>query len=578
MINLWFWQTMLSGVAIAAGSRIASRAWRKLCRTQVSIELLVTVAITGALFLGEFVEAAAVAALFLLGERLEARALRRTRLALSSLVDLLPERATVLRDGVPVEVVPSEVCSGDVLPIREGTRVPADGAVLNGHAAIDESPITGESLPVEKVVGSTVFAGSINRNGTLWLRADRVGGETTLVRIVRRVEEAQEEKAGIERLIDSFARWYTPAAGVLAILAFLFTHHLEAALTLLVIACPGALVISTPAAVMAGIERAAQLGILIKGGAHLERAGAISILAFDKTGTLAEGRRRLTDVTPLQPAVGDPPELGAPWTPAQRDVLRWAAVAEAGSTHPIAQPIVMEATRFGGLPCVEPTRPRVGRGVEAACAAHLVAVGSLELMREMGVMVTPAAASTLREFGDDGKTAVVAAFDGEAIGVLAVADEQRESARPMLEQVRKAGIRRVAILTGDDSRTAGLLARRMGIREVHAGLLPEAKLDLVRRMQAEGGTVAMVGDGINDAPAMADADVGIAMGSGATGLAIDTADIVILKNDLRKIPEAIRIARATRRNMRQNIVIAMLTVAGLIGGVLAGSIHQEALR
>ena len=574
MINIWFWHALLSGVAVAAGYRIARRAWHKLRRLQISIELLVTVAITGALLLGEFTEAAAVAVLFVLGDRLESRALRRTRLALSRLVDLLPEKAIVLKDRVPIEVAPEDVRAGDILLIREGARVPADGEVLNGHAAIDESPITGESLPVEKFAGATVFAGSISRNGTLWLRADRVGGETTLARIVRRVEDAQVEKAAVERFIDSFARWYTPAAGALAVVAFLFTHHLETALTLLVIACPGALVIATPAAVMAGIGRAAQLGILIKGGAHLEKAGATSVLAFDKTGTLTEGRPRLTDVAPLHPALGDPYESGAPWTPAQQDILRWAAVAEAGSAHPIARPIVMEATRFGRLPCAEPARPRAGRGVEAACTDHAVAVGSLELMREIGVRVPPAAVSTLREFGEDGKTAVVMARDGRAMGVLAVADELRESARPMLEQLRNRGIGRIAILTGDDSRTASALARKLGIREVHAGLLPEAKLDLVRRMQTEGGTVAMVGDGINDAPAMAAADVGIAMGNGTASLAIDTADIVILNDDLRKIPEAIRIARATRRNMRQNIAIALLTVAGLMGGVLTGSIHM----
>lgn len=285
---------------------------------------------------------------------------------------------------------------------------------------------------------------------------------------MRRVEEAQVEKAAVERFIDGFARWYTPAAGILAILMFFFTHRLEAALTLLVIACPGALVISTPAAVMAGIGRAAQLGILIKGGAHLEKAGATSVLAFDKTGTLTEGRPRLTDVASLHPALGGPYESGAPWTPEQQDILRWAAVAEAGSAHPMAQPIVMEATRFGRLLCVEPARPRTGRGVEATCTDHAVAVGSLELMREIGVRVPPAAVSTLRAFGENGKTAVVAARDGRAMGVLAVADELRESARPMLEQIHKTGIGRIAIVTGDDSRTAGALARKLGIREVHA--------------------------------------------------------------------------------------------------------------
>ena len=574
MMHISLWHTLLYAVAIAAGCRIASRAYRKARRLDVSIELLVTVAIGGALLIGELTEAAAVGVLFILGEHLEARALRRTREALSSLMDLLPEKAVVLKDGVPIEVPPAEVRIGDVLLIRDGARVPVDGEVIKGRASINESPITGEFLPAEKVPGSMVYAGGLGLSGTLWIRAEQVGGETALARIVRRVEVAQEQKATIERFIDRFARWYTPAAGALAVLVLLFTHRMEAALTLLVIACPGALVISTPAAVMAGIGRAAQLGILIKGGAHLENASAISVLAFDKTGTLTEGRPRLTNIVPLKPSASDPEEAGAGWTSAQQDVLRWAAVAEAGSAHPVAQPIVREATMCGRLPCAEPSRTRAGRGVEASCASHSVAVGTLELMHEIEAAVPSTTASILQGFEHDGKTAVVAALDGRAIGVLAAADECRESARSMLEQVRAAGVNRIVMLTGDGRRTAEALARRLDIPEVHAGLLPATKLELVRRMQAQGGIVAMVGDGINDAPAMAAADVSIAMGSGAASLAIETADIVILKNDLRKIPDAIRIARATRRNMRQNIVIAMVTVAGLFVGVLTGSVHM----
>lgn len=569
---LFLWKAVLAIVAAWAVSRIAPRAWRKLRHREIAVELLVTMAIGGALLLGEFWEAAAVAVLFLAGERVEARALRRTRQALSCLIDLLPQRAVVLKAGMPVEVEPEQVRAGDILLIREGARVPVDGEVVKGHAAIDESPITGESLAVEKHPGSKAYAGTLSRSGTIWLRAAAVGSETVLAHIARRVEEAQEEKAAVQRFIDRFARWYTPAIALLALAALVVTRRIDLALTLLVIGCPGALVISTPAALMAGIGRAAQLGILIKGGAHLETAGAISVLAFDKTGTLTEGRPRLTDVVPSRNA-DDPDFAKERWTDAQRDVLRWAAVAEAGSGHPIAQPIMAEAVKLGGLPCTEPSRLRAGRGVEAACADHAVAVGNIELMREIKTVVPPEIASHLRRFSDDGKTAVVAALDGEAIGVLAVADAHRESAPSMLEQVTAAGVR-VAMLTGDDTRTALALARKLGIREVHAGLLPSGKLELIREMRAGGNVVAMVGDGINDAPAMAAADVGIAIGSGAAALAVETADIVIMHNDLRKIPEAIRIARATLWNMRQNIAIAMLTVAGLLAGVLTGSVHM----
>lgn len=568
------WHAILSAVAVAAAGRVALRAWRKLRRREIAIELLVTVAVAGALLLGEFWEAAAVAVLFLLGERLEARALRHTRRATSRLIDLMPQGAVVLREGVPVEVTVDQVGAGDVLLIRAGARIPVDGEVVDGHAAVDESPITGESLPAEKSRGSKAYAGTINRDGTLWMRATGVGAETALARIARRVEEALEQKTPAQRLIDRFARWYTPGIIALAILAFLLTQRIELALTLLVIGCPGALVIATPAAVMAGIGRAAQLGILIKGGAHLEIAGTISALAFDKTGTLTEGRPRLTDVSPLEPSGDHPASPDAPWTDAQKRILKWAAVAEASSGHPIAQPIMAEAGRLGPLPCIQPSRSHAGRGVEASCASHAVAVGSLELMRQAGAVVPPAAIFDLNRFSEDGKTAVVAALDGRAIGVLAVADAQRESACAMVKRLKSAGVSRIVMLTGDDRRVADAVARKLGIDEVHAGLLPSGKLQLVREMQAEGEIVAMVGDGINDAPALAAADVGIAMGIGATDLAAETADIVIMTNDLVKIPEAIRIARATVRIMWQNIAIAMLTVAGLLAGVATGSVHM----
>ncbi len=577
---------LMAAAALVAGADIAARAMRSLRNRHISIELLVTVATAGALVIGEYWEAAAVTFLFMLGAYLEARTLSRTRQVLQSLLDLAPTTAIVLRDGRQEEVSPAEVAFGEIVLIKPGGKVPVDGEVIEGRSAVDESMITGEPIPAEKQPGAPVFAGTINQAGLLHVRATGVGADTTLARIIRRVEEAQDEKAPTQRFIERFARWYTPFIIVLSGLFYLLTRDVELALTILVIGCPGALVISTPVSIVAGIGRAARSGILIKGGEHLENTGKISALALDKTGTLTAGRPRVTDVVVLQPlavpagveADWSPPIPVTPddrWTPEQAEVLRLAAIAEAGSEHPLARAILDEVEDREPLPTAGNFETFTGKGIQAVYQGQIIRVGTVGWFSELGTPVPAEARENLARLQAAGKTAVLIAIDNRPIGILGIADTLRPVAPLAIRQIRAAGLKRIVMLTGDDRATAEVIAAEAGITEVHARLLPEDKLEAIRRLQREGHIVAMIGDGINDAPALAAADVGIAMGAAGTDVAIETADIALMADDLLKLPEAIRFSRATLANIRQNMLVALVTVTGLLIGVIAGEVHMS---
>lgn len=590
---------------LVAGWDIAGRAWFSLRNRHASIELLVTIAAAGALVIGEYWEASAVTFLFILGAYLEARTLSRTRNVLRHLLDLAPTTAIVLRAGRQVEVPAREVALGEIVWLKPGAKIPVDGQVVSGSSAVDESAITGEPMPADKATSDPVYAGTVNQHGLLKVRATGVGADTTLAHIIRRIEEAQDEKAPTQRFIERFARWYTPAIIGLSALFFVFTRDVELALTLLVISCPGALVISTPVSVVAGIGRAAKSGILIKGGEYLENAGKISAVALDKTGTLTQGKPRLTEVIALQPAAslqpvavgaGDNPP-SAPggllpvepgltgWTAAQGDVLYWAALAEAGSEHPLARAIMaawydrQEAAVQTGLsptplPSPESFQAVPGKGVLATYQGQPIAVGTVEFTGELGISIDQDTRQRLEELKSTGRTAVVVAIAGQVAGLLGISDPIRPAAPALIRQLRQAGIRRITMLTGDDQLTAQAIAAEAGLTDVRAGLLPADKLAAIRALQAEGHVVAMAGDGFNDAPALAAADVGIAMGVAGNGLAIETAGIALMADDLLKIPAAIRLSKATLRNIRQNVIIALITVTLLIAGVLSGHIHM----
>ncbi len=561
--------------AVIAGWDIAVRAITSLRNRYVSIELLVTIAALGALLIGEYWEAAAVTFLFTFGAYLEARTLGQTRKILSGLLDLTPSTAIVVRDGKQVELLPHEVEADEIVLVKPGTKIPVDGDVIDGRSAVDESAITGEPMPEEKVPGSAVFAGTVNQNGLLKVHATGIGADTTLARIIRRVEEAQDEKAPTQQFIERFARWYTPFIIGLSIVAYLITRNIELALTLLVIGCPGALVISTPVSIVAGIGRAAKSGILIKGGEYLENAGKISALAMDKTGTLTQGKPRLTDIIPFN--VTPAPGLfsaNEKWNSAQASALFWAAIVEASSEHPLARSILLEAKALGKIPSAEHFDTRTGRGVWAQYDGHTITVGTVELMSELGIPVAGEPKVALTGLKSEGETAVLVALDGVIIAAFGIADPMRETVSAMIQRLKKIGLKRIVMLTGDDRITAMSIARQAGIEDVRAELLPEDKLAVIRELQKEGYVVAMVGDGINDAPALAAADVGIAMGAAGTDIAIETADIALMSDDLMKLPEAIRLSKATLNNIHQNVIIALATVTILLLGVLFGQIHM----
>lgn len=574
--------------ALVAGGEIAMRAWGDLRLRVISIEMLVTIAATGALIIGEVWEAAAVTFLFALGGYLEARTLGSTRKAIEALLETAPATASVLRDGEEVTVPAEEVIAGETVLVRPGGKVPVDGEVVQGHGAIDESAITGESAPAEKVPGAAVFAGTINQGGLLQIRATGVGADTTLARIITRVEEAQEAKAPAQRFIERFARWYTPSILGLGLAAYLISGNAHLALTLLVIGCPGALVISIPVSLVAGIGRAAREGILIKGGEHLERAARVSAVAFDKTGTLTLGKPRLMEVAALTHAapvgvgleagveICSAPESGsaARCPEDQRELLRLAGIAENGSEHPLARTIVTEASALGTLPQPDQLEAVVGRGVRAVHEGARIDIGSHRAMDEWQIDIPEAAAQRAQSITAAGGTPLLVAVDDVLAGVLGVADAPRSDAAPAVRRLREIGVERTVMLTGDGPATARSVADAVGIEEWQAELLPEDKLEAVEQMQAAGEIVAMVGDGINDAPALARADVGVAMGAAGTDVAIETADIALIADDLSKLPRAIEIARRTSTNMRQNVMIAVLTVTGLLIGVLTGDVHM----
>lgn len=577
---------VMLAAALVAGSDIALRALVSLRNRHISIDLLVTIATLGAIAIGEVWEAAAVTFLFVLGAHLEARTLAQTRKVLASLFDLAPVTALVLRDGRQVQVAPHEVQIGETVLLKPGAKVSVDGEVIAGASAVDESMITGEPMPEEKTIGAVVFAGTVNLDGMLQVRATGIGADTTLARIIARVEEAQEEKAPTQRFVEKFASWYTPAIIVLSGVVYLISRNVELALTLLVIACPGALVISTPVSVIAGIGQAARRGILIKGGEYLENAGRITAVALDKTGTITYGKPQLTDVIVLEAepslaAIGplsahshEEQPGGLSWSRQQQQMIWWAGMAESGSEHPLARAVTKQAEKIADLPMPEHFATFTGKGIQADYQGTTVLVGKPDWLQEQGAVLSTETLAEVQRLRAAGRTVVMVALDGKSRAILGISDRLRPDVVAALAKLRASGIETILMLTGDDELTARAIASEAGIADVRANLLPEDKLQVIRALQQAGQVVAMVGDGINDAPALAAADVGIAMGAAGSGVAIETADIALMTDDLGKVSEAIRLSKATVQNIRQNLVIALVTVTILLAGVLLDEVRM----
>ncbi|MDN5827132.1 MAG: cadmium-translocating P-type ATPase [Corynebacterium casei] len=549
---------LMIAAAVVAGWNIAISAIQALRIKMVSIDLLVVVAAIGALFINNYWESAAVTFLFALGKALEKATMNRTRKALSDLVDSAPETATKLHDDGSTETVEVwELMPGEKVLVRNGEQIPVDGRVISGFGGVDEASITGESVPAEKSEGAEVFAGTWLRSGVLRVEATAVGSDSTLAKIIHRVEDAQDDKAKTQTFLERFSKWYTPGVMIAALAVGLITQNLELALTLLVIACPGALVISIPVSIVAGIGRSAKDGVLIKSGEYLEASAKVDAVVVDKTGTLTNGQPELTDVKVLDPAY------------TANEVLQLAARAETASEHPLADAIIRGAkTRGLEVELVESAQPVMGKGIRAEVDGHAVAVGSAKLLDKI-----PNEDRVL-ELNAQGKTAMYVGVDGRAIGLVAVADTIRSDAPAAVKSLHDNGIK-VVMATGDAQRVAENVARELGVDEVHAEMMPEDKLDLVKELQSRGLVVAMVGDGVNDTPALAQADIGVAMGAAGSPAAIETADIALMADKLPRLPYALHLAQRTVRTMTLNIGIALATVAVLLAGVLLGGVTMS---
>ncbi|MCL5111040.1 MAG: cadmium-translocating P-type ATPase [Chloroflexi bacterium] len=534
----------------------------------LDMNVLMTAAVLGALALGQWEEAATVVVLFALGNSLEGYTMDRARGAIRSLLALAPNTARVRRDGREQTVPAEQVAVGETVLVRPGEKVPVDGLVTAGVSGVNEAPVTGESLPVEKVAGDEVYAGSLNERGYLEVRATRPYGQNTISRIVHLVEEAQGQRARSQRFVDEFSRYYTPAvmAGALAVATvpyFLlgqpFDPWFYRALVLLIIACPCALVISTPVAIVSAIARAARLGVLIKGGAYLEAAGRLNVVAFDKTGTLTVGRPEVTDVIALNGLDED-------------DLLRLAGRLEERSEHPLAAAILRRADghrHADSLPPVADFVSLPGRGLRARLADQTYYLGNQRLLAEVGVPLNGSAARIESLLGE-GKTVLLLADEVSLLGYVAVADRLRPGAKEAVAELRQSGVRRVVLLTGDQEATARAIAQAAGVDEYKAGLLPDEKVAAIQDLRRRYGAVGMVGDGVNDAPALAVANVGIAMGAAGSDVALETADVALMADDLSKVGFAVGLARGALDTIRQNVAFALAIKAVFLALAVLG--------
>ena len=554
-------------LSLAAGvGATARKAWTAVRVGALDINVLMIVAAAGAAVLGDWAEAATVVFLFGLAQALEARTLDRARHAIRALMDLTPADALVRDAAGERRVAVDEVAIGAVIVIRPGEKIPLDGEVVAGLSAVNQAPVTGESLPAEKATGDRVFAGTINGRGALDVRVTRLRRDTTLARIIHLVERAQAQSAPAQTLVERFAGVYTPAVLVLAAavaivppLAFHQGWHdwFYRALVLLVVSCPCALVISTPVSIVAALAGAARKGVLIKGGVHLENTSKVRCVAFDKTGTLTRGTPEVVDVVALNGA--DPAAIVA-----------LAASVEQRSTHPIAQAILDYASS-AGIPSTpaDDVMALPGKGAQGRVAGARVLLGNHRLFEEQS-LCSPAFHDRLADIEANGRTAVLVARDGQTVGILAVADRARASAKDTVDLLRAQGIARIVMLTGDSQGTAKAIAAELGIDEYRAELLPEDKVAAVEALRRAHGAIAMVGDGVNDAPALASADVGIAMGVAGSDAALETADVALMADELLRIPYTLRLSRATVRNIRINLAISIVLKAAFVVAAVSG--------
>lgn len=560
-----------AGAFLLGGWDVARHAWGAVRARKADTDVLMLAAAIGAASLGKLAEGALLLSLFSLGHALEERVLDRARSAIRALSGLAPRTALVRRDGAEAELSVEQIQLDDIVVVRPGVRVPMDGVVIAGQSAVDQSPVTGESMPVEKGPEATVFAGSVNGQGALEVRVTRLARDSTLSRVARMVEEAQTHKSPTQRLVERFERIFVPAvlvatvalAALLPLSGLSWRDSFLRAMALLVAASPCALALGPPAALLAGIANAARHGVLVKGGAHLENLGRLRAVAFDKTGTLTHGRPEVTDVESLH--------AGAEGSPGADVTLALAAALEKRSGHPIAQAVVRAAdARNLSIPPAGAVESVSGLGVRGDVEGSPVLVGSMRLMQQGKVTVTRDAIDRAEALQSEGKTTLFVARAGQLLGIVAVSDTLRLEVSGALLALKRAGVEKTVMLTGDNARAAAAMARRAGLDDVRAELMPEQKLEAIRELARTFGIVAMVGDGVNDAPALACATVGIAMGGASTDAALETADVVLMRDDLSRLPFAVGLGRATRAVVAQNLGLSLAVIGVLVASSLAG--------
>jgi len=545
----------ISSFAIASIVGVAPiiiQAYQALRVKVVSIDVLVTVAVIGALIIQNLEESAIVTFLFLFGAFLEQRTLNKTRSAIKELTQMAPVSALKkMETGEFEEVEVEDVEVGDILLVKTGAKVPVDGLVLIGEGYINEASITGESVPVSKRKDLPVFAGTILENGTLQIIAERVGEDTTFGKIIELVEEAQDSKSEAERFIDRFSKYYTPAVLVLAIVVWIFSRDIELAITILVLGCPGALVIGVPVSNVAGIGNGARHGVLLKGSEVISDFSRVDTIIFDKTGTLTIGNPRVAEKLIM--------------VDNELELLSFIASVENESDHPLAKAVI-EYIGAIELKLVEQTDVVKGGGIIALVEGRRVAVGNVTLMEKERIPLSKKNYEDIMRFETQGNSLVLVAIDGEFKALFGIRDQIRPGVKQDLQRLKQLGVKQLIVLSGDNQGTVDLVAHDLGLTQAHGNMLPEQKSAFIKELQAQGHIVAFVGDGVNDSPSLAQAQIGIAMGNG-TDVAIETSDVVLMNSDFGRLPHALGLAKATANNMRQNIIIAVGVVLMLLAGV-----------
>ena len=539
-----------AGLALVAtllgGFQRLTAGFRDIYHRKITVNVFVTIALIATVAVGEFLSAAIIVFIMAVAGALESYTLDKSRKSIRNLLDLTPQVAAVRRKEREVDVPISEIQVGDVVVVRPGERIPVDGVVKAGASSVNQAPVTGESMPVEKFKGGEVFAGSLNESGRLEIRTTKIGEDTTLARIVHLVEKAQETRAPVQNVADRFTMWFLPIVLVLAIIGFFTSGNIRVAVSILLVACPCAFAIATPTAVTAGISNLARrTAVLVKGGMFLELAGKIDTLLVDKTGTFTIGELGVVDVV----AFGDIPE---------RDVLRLAAIAEKYSEHPLARSVIALARKRNiEVPDLEEFKVETGKGVAARFDGKKIFIGKEEFLRDKGISISRDIVRTISDQTERGRTAILVANGMKVVGLIATADEIRPETSRAVSSLKAMGIQNITMLTGDNPKVARLVAEEIGVDNFQAGLLPEQKQGFVKMLRDEGHVVGMIGDGINDAPALALADVGIAMGAAGTDVAIETADVALMNDDLSRVVEFIWMSRKVLRRIKLNIFFSI---------------------